>query len=357
MKSKNKFGFAPLETKSIEPPRERSVGPMGAAVREAAESLQGSTEAKIEQRRRNSDDAKAFRVAHEEGRVLVAIPLTQISTQDLPRDRLALEDVATSDEMEELKASIRARGQKEPIEVYHGAEGQFELKKGWRRFTALSQLFAETGDADFATILARVEGGSQERISRYVDMVEENVIREDLSFAEMAQVAIVAAQDAGVPEESAEALVGRLYGALHKMKRSYIRSFVYLLEALEGALPFPKEVARNLGVDVARALKAGQGDVAALRGDLARSTTVSEQAAVLAAFLTEAKPATRKGPEVAGEKFEFRVGSFRVVARKGEVRIVGREDFSSVPREKLERAVKAFEMALANEGNPRITKL
>ena len=44
MAKSNKFGFAPLET---EPPqrRERSVGPMGAAVREAAESLTDATEA------------------------------------------------------------------------------------------------------------------------------------------------------------------------------------------------------------------------------------------------------------------------------------------------------------------------
>lgn len=349
MSSKNKFGFAPPETIPDKAPRERSVGPMGAAVREAAESLQGSTEAKIEQRRRNSDDAKAYRLAHEEGRVLVDLPLVQISTQDLPRDRLALEVVATSDEMEELKASIRARGQKEPIEVYPGAEGQFELKKGWRRFTALSQLFAETGDSDFATVVARVEGVPQERISRYVDMVEENVVREDLSFGEMAHVAIVAAQDKNVPEESAEVLVGRLYGALHKMKRSYIRSFVYLLEALEEDLPFPKEVARNLGVEVARALKAGQGGVASLRSELSRCSSGLEQTATLTAFLKGGEVKVINEPVHAREKFEFRAGGFRVVARKGEVRIVGQEDFTTVSREKLARAVKAFEAALAGE--------
>ena len=47
MAKSNKFGFAPLE---VDAParRERSVGPMGAAVREAAESLTDATDAKVE---------------------------------------------------------------------------------------------------------------------------------------------------------------------------------------------------------------------------------------------------------------------------------------------------------------------
>lgn len=128
MAKSNKFGFAPLET---EPPqrRERSVGPMGAAVREAAESLTDATEAKVEKRRQNAVDAEAFRTAQDEGRVLMSLELSQIATDDLPRDRMDLEAVAASDEMEELKASIRERGQKEPIEVYPGPDGSFQLKK------------------------------------------------------------------------------------------------------------------------------------------------------------------------------------------------------------------------------------
>ncbi len=61
MSSKNKFGFGPLDTPQTPKPRERNVGPMGAAVRDAAESLQEATEAKVEQRRQNASDAKAYR--------------------------------------------------------------------------------------------------------------------------------------------------------------------------------------------------------------------------------------------------------------------------------------------------------
>lgn len=348
MTSKNKFGFDAIEASPAKPgPRVRTVGPMGAAVREAAESLQETTEAKVEQRRRNAEDAKSFRAAQQEGRVLISVPLGEISTTDLPRDRLALEEVAASDEMEELKASIRERGQKEPIELYRDVSGALQLKKGWRRFTALSQLFAETNDAEFATITARVEQGDSGRINRYVDMVEENVVRENLTFAEMAQVAITAANDDEVDGHDAEEMVPRLYSALHKTKRSYVRAFVFLLQVLGDDLKWPKAVARNLGVDVSRALRNGQGAVE-LKSALANCADPQEQAVVLGGFLSNmqaAKGAPKPRPKPL-EKFEFRIGETKVTARKGECRIVSDRDFANIPRGHLERAIKAFEAAL-----------
>lgn len=362
MSSKNKFGFDPVAPVGGSSGRERSVGPMGAAVREAAESLQETTEAKVELRRRNAEDAKTLRVAQAEGRVLARLSLHEIRTDDLPRDRLDLEAVANSDEMEELKASIRARGQKEPVEVYLDAKGQYQLKKGWRRLTALRQLLMETEAEAFAMIMARVEpspeGAVTDRVSRYIDMVEENVVREDLTFAEMAQVAIRAAEDPEVEGDDPDAMVGRLYGALHKMKRSYIRSFVYLMAELGRDLRWPKEISRNLGVEVARALKAAPERAGLLRRELAACAAPEDQAVALAAFLGSAqqKKAEPKAVE-RREKFEFHVGATKVTARMGECRIVSELDFSDVPRERLIRAIRAFEAALKDEGNPRVTAL
>ena len=350
MSSKNKFGFAPLEPTTERPQRSRSVGPMGAAVRDAADNLQESTAAKVEQRRRNSEDAEAFRAAQQEGRVLVVIPLEDIATDDLPRDRLDLEGVAVSDEMEELKASIRDRGQKEPVEVFKGPDGRYQLKKGWRRFTALSQLYRETGEESFAAIIARVETGDADRISRYVDMVEENVVREDLTFAEMAQVAIVAAQDEGVAEVDASELVNRLYAALHKTKRSYIRSFVFMLNVLGDSLKWPKAVARNLGVEVARAISNPE-EVEALKAELERCANPDAQTKVLKAFVTTEVKAVREAPKPK-QKFEFFVGQTKVTARAGECRLVSDVDFTALPKGALEEAVKAFHEVL--RGGPRI---
>ncbi len=48
MSNRNKFGFAPVEPDAPKP-RSRNVGPMGAAIRDTAESLTESTDAKGEQ--------------------------------------------------------------------------------------------------------------------------------------------------------------------------------------------------------------------------------------------------------------------------------------------------------------------
>ena len=345
---KNKFGIEPLSSDNL-PKRKRTPGPMGVAVRETASNLAESTEAKVEQRKQNAADAKSFRAARDQGLVLSTLPLAQIETGALPRDRLDLEAIAQSDEMAELKTSIAARGQREPVEVFVDDEGRYQLKKGWRRYTALSQLHAETGDPRFAVIIARV-AGSEDRIARYLDMVEENIIREDLTFAEMAALVLTACADPDIEGSEPDAMVGKLYGSLHKMKRSYIRSFVFLLQELGSSLKWPKSVSRNLGVDVARALKAGQGDAAALRADLDGSHTPDAQNAALAAFLsapvTPRESTSKKAPR---QKFEFHVGATKVTARKGECRLVSDIDFSAVPRERLVAAVSAFRDALKGE--------
>ena len=350
--SGNKFGFTPIDDSDLKKTRRRDVGPMGAAVRETADSLNESTENRVEQRRRNASDAKEFRKARDEGRVLVSVGVNEIHTSDLPRDRLDLAAVASSDEMDELKTSIQERGQKEPIELYKDQSGRFQLKKGWRRLTALKQLLEQTGDERFSKVIARVADSEDDRLDLYIDMVEENVVREDLTFAEMAQVCILATQDADLGMADAEAMVGRLYASLHKMKRSYIRSFVYLLKELDGVLFYPKAISRNLGVDVARKLKSASGSVDDLRSVLAQVSSADEQNAALAAFLTRSDVETgsrsvrEKSESV---KYEFHVGSAKITARKGECRILADQDFTLIDRAKLQRAVEAFEAVLNAE--------
>ncbi len=342
MSSKNKFGFDALETKSAEQTRRRTPGPMGMAVREAAASLQGSTDAKVEQRRKNASDAKEYRAAIEEGRVLVMLDISDISTDDLPRDRLALDDVASSDEMDELVESIRNRGQKEPIEVYRDGGGVIQLKKGWRRLTALRQLYEQTRDTRFSKVSARVADRSADRLDLYIDMVEENIIREDLTFAEMAKLAIVAsAEFEGV---DAESMVNTLYSSLHKMKRSYIRSFVFLLQKLGDDLQWPKSVSRNLGVDVSRKLKSdGAGEIAS---ELKGAIDVDEQSNILMKFVAPDNKKVKTLPRAHKEKFEFHVGKTKVTARSGECRIVDKVDYAQLPKDRLERAIRAFQNAL-----------
>lgn len=356
MNKKNKFGFDPVAPDAATP-RARNVGPMGAAIRDTAENLTQSTDAKVEQRRQNAEDAKTFRAATDDGLILSRVPLADVHDDDLPRDRLDLESVAAADEMEELKASIQARGQKEPVELYKGEDGRLQIKKGWRRFTALSQLFAETQDDSFATIVARIAQDGQGRLARYIDMVEENVVREDLTFAEMAQVAITAADDIAVEERDPHVLVGTLYGALHKTKKSYIRSFVTLLHVVGDDLDWPKAIPRNVGVEAARGLKAAGVDQEGLRLRLRSASTADAQNEVLRSFAMGQGGGAVASPRVAKQKFEFHVGETKVTARQGECRIVSEADYASLPKAQLERAIKAFEEVLLDDGYPRVTGL
>lgn len=349
MNRKNRFGVEPVNPAEV-PSRKRDVGPMGAAVREAADSLSASTENLVEQRRQNAADAKLLRAAQIEGRILEMLPTDVVRFDDLPRDRMDLGSVANSEEMEELKASIRERGQKEPIEVYRTNKG-YQLKKGWRRLTALNQLRHETGDDRFDVVLARVVEGSVSRIDLYIDMVEENVIREDLTFSEMAQVAISAAKDLASEGHSAEDLVGRIFASLHKMKRSYIRSFVFLLEQLGEAVRYPKLISRNVGVEVSRMLQSSPDLLPQLRTALLEIQTPEQQAETFQHFLAGSISSPKSVSTERGKsmKYEFRVGKAKVTARKGECRILSDDDFLSVDRRRLQLAIEAFQHVLRGE--------
>ncbi len=346
----NRFGIGPVDMAADVALRRREPGPMGVAVRENAASVQETSEALVEQRRQNAADAKDYRVAQGEGRVLVTLAVDRISTDALPRDRMDLAATSASDEMDELKASIRERGQREPVEVFLGADGSYQLKTGWRRLTALRQLFAETSDPRFAVVLARVTAEGADRAGLYVDMVEENVIRQDLSFAEMAQIAIALAGDAQAGVASVDEAVNRLFRSLHKVKRAYIRAFVALLQGVDGALRFPKAVARDLGVEVARKLQgAAPTAVAGLRARLEAAVTETEQTDVLRMFLAGQGgqgPVGGASGQKSGQKIAFAVDGCKVSASNGEVRLRSDTDFATIDQPILERAVRAFQAAL-----------
>lgn len=337
----------------------RRPGPMAVAGRESAEAMTRMVEDQAEQRRRNAEEAEAWRDAQADGRLLRRLPLDAIACDDLPRDRMALHAVAQSDAMEELKASIRARGQREPIEVFADADGRWQLKTGWRRLEALRQLRAGAPEGGFDTVLVRVEGEG-ERVGLYVGMVEENAIREDVSFAEMANVAIAMARDPQTAVTTPDEAVSALYASLHKAKRSNIRRFVELLEAVGTVLADPRAVPKHLGSEAARLLNGDQARVERLRAALAVARDARVQNDVLAAFceaetLADARAETGSAQSAAPsracadarQKYEFHHAGMKVTARRGEVRIRAMEDFASMPRERLERAVAAFRAKLA----------
>ena len=185
----------------------------------------------------------AIEKARQEGRMVVSLPITAISRDHLTRDRLRAHD----EDMEALIASLKAHGQRTPIEVVKTDQG-YGLISGWRRLAALEALEATHVDA-----LIRTPKDAGEA---YVAMVEENEIRAGLSYYERARIAAMAAARGAF--EDTEAALSALYGNVSRAKRSKIRSFVSLFEALDDKLQFPDAIPERLGLKIAGALKAGK---------------------------------------------------------------------------------------------------
>jgi ParB-like chromosome segregation protein Spo0J len=237
--------------------------------------------------------------ARAEGRLLVRIPLHQIEAGHLERDRLMPDDPAGDEDMQALVESLRARGQQVPIDVVAitaDPRERYGLISGLRRLTALRMLRAETGEARFGHVTARIvprEGLP----AAYRAMVEENEIRAGLSFYERARIAVKAVE-AGVFADLRAALRG-LYGNVSRAKRSKIGAFAPVVAALDGALAHPRALSEKRGLALARALEAEDGLADRLRATLAALDAPSpeaEQAALTAA----AAPAAGKADPAPG---------------------------------------------------------
>ena len=275
---------APLETKSLTrlsgaPPIAEVAGQSAALA--AAESLM-----------------QEITAARADGRYAQAIPLEQITVDHLVRDRVS----ADEDEMAALIESIRAHGQRTPLELIETGPEAYGLISGWRRLQALKALHAETGEDRFAKALA-VLRAPEDAGAAYVAMVEENEIRVGLSYYERARIAALAAEEGAFPD--ADAAVDALFAAGSKAKRSKIRSFLSVHEGLGDLLAFPAAMNERLGLKVAQALK--EGLRSRLRAALTPSpgSSEAEAAALMAALAPDAPPAP--APEVLAPGVEMRL--------------------------------------------------
>jgi hypothetical protein len=233
--------------------------------------------------------------ARETGRMVLDLPLDAIAPDHLARDRIAAEDA----EMATLRESIRAHGQRTPVEVTplavssDGGALPYGLISGWRRLQALKALHAETGDARFSTVQALVRRPETAR-DAYVTMVEENEIRLGLSQYERARVAALATER-GVFESEKEALLA-LFATASRPKRSRIRSFLEIYHALDGALRFPAALPERLGLALVERLRDGQAPrIAAALVAAAPDTPQAEQA-LLARLVQPPKPPRPAAP-------------------------------------------------------------
>ena len=248
--------------------------------------------------------------ARAEGRMVLRLPLDAVDEGYLLRDRIA----ADPDEAAALRDSLRAHGQRNPVDVADLGGGRFGLIAGWRRLMALRALHAETGEARFATVAALVRQPAS-AAEAYVAMVEENEIRAGLSYWERARIAVRAVEAGVFPDE--RTALQRLYAAASRARRSKIGSFAALVRALDGVLAFPVALAERQGLALAQALAADPGLRDRIAARLAADPP-ADAAAERAALAAALAPPRRAAPAPA----EIRPG-LRLKAAPGRIVLSG----------------------------------
>ena len=224
--------------------------------------------------------------ARDQGRWIEQIPLDAIQTDYLVRDRT----VVDADEMDALKASIRANGQQTAIEVVSNGPQSYGLISGWRRLTALRALSHEGG---LDTVLAIVRQ-PDDAAAAYLAMVEENEIRSGLSFYERGRIVTKAVDEGAFGTD--KAALAALFHAAPRAKRSKIGSFVRIVRALDNVLKFPTALSERSGLALAQALTDDANLAGRLQkqlGQTAAQSSATELAIVAAMIKGPARVATK----------------------------------------------------------------
>lgn len=353
-KSRFSIDIADEELGSDIPPSSPALtrrGPMASAIADNADSLKERRSLEEKIRRENDELAHQHVRLKNLGLVLELVPLDQIDSDKLTRDRSVTLDL----ELDDLMVSIRELGLSNPIRAEQKEDGRYELIQGYRRLEAFRRLWLETKDDRFTKIpVATVPPGDDLEVS-YRKMVDENLVRKDISFAEMAELARSYAKDPETPEISVDKAVTALFKAAAYQKRSYIRAFAELLEVIGDHIKFPHLIPRNLGLDLRRTLE-DDAKLAKLVRSLKEvpTRTADEEVDLLRQFAAVPRRPDEAGQSTAAPNkqglprsqlsFDFAAPaqSGRCTAAKGRLELKADRDFSSIEPHKIERAISAF---------------
>lgn len=338
------------EVEAPAPSEPQRRGPMATAISETGEASRQRAEVEAAIRAENDALAHEFVRLKKLGLITDMIPVDAVRVSKLVRDRTQRRDP----EVEDLMASLRAVGLSNPIRVERLPDGGYELVEGWRRLTAFRALLAETGDDRWAHIPASFIPPGETVEGLYRRMVDENLVRKDISWSEMARLARAYVEDGVGGCEDLDQAVNYLFASTNPQKRSYIRRFASLLSRLEKHLEHPEAIPRALGLSLSQRLDQEPGLVARIVQALqaAPKRSAEEEVAVLQGF-DRAEPVAisprgnpgRGRPAKRGKtvlRLPLHVGEVKCTAAAGKVELQLDRDFSTVERERLEAAIEAF---------------
>lgn len=337
-----------VETPSPTEPQRR--GPMATAITETGEASRQRAEVEAAIRAENDALAHEFVRLKKLGLITDMIPVSEVRVSKLVRDRTQRRDP----DVEDLKASLRVVGLSNPIRVEKLPEGGYELVEGWRRLTAFRALLAETGDDRWAKIPASFVPPGETVEGLYRRMVDENLVRKEISWAEMARLARAYVEDGVGGCDDLDQAVNHLFASTNPQKRSYIRRFASLLGRLEKHLEHPEAIPRALGLSLALRLEQEAGLVTRIVQALqaAPRRSAEDEVAILQQF-DRAEPVAisprgnpgRGRPAKRGKtvlRLPLPAGEVKCTAAAGKVELQLDRDFSTVERVRLEAAIEAF---------------
>ena len=197
-----------------------------------------------------------------------------------------------------------------------------------------------------------MRGNALEQLFRR--MVDENMVRKDISLAEMAQLALHCAMN---PHTAGRA-TAILFKSAGYQKRSYIRNFIPVVQSLGGVLLYPQEIPRALGLALSQRLAEMPGLAAAIAAEFKDWDTrsIKDELDALRRFAGQGGDPSDEVPDPvkvavpvlpAGRaKTTFQIsrpqGQAKCIAANGRLEIRLPRDFSTVDRRKLEAAVAAL---------------
>lgn len=315
-------------------------GPMASAISETAQAVTDRTQAEADIRAENDALAQEHVRLKKLGLITDLIDTELVKMTKLTRDRSAEIDP----ELEELMDSIKAVGLSNPIRVEQ-TEGGYELIQGFRRLNAFRALRKQTGDPRYGRIPAALVLRGEPLADLYRKMVDENLVRKDLSFGEMAHLALAYSTEAGIDASDA---VGVLYASALKQKRTYIRQFAKVLEALGDHVRYPEAIPRALGLDLYRFIEmdAAAGEMIVSRLARADRRNVEDELRILRTCVNVQREAKGGRTDKSTSKTSLRIAhkddEAKVTAQDGRLELRMRRDFSAVSKEQLQKAIEAL---------------